>query len=211
MCRCKQAITRSDDDTEQQRFTNSKEERKPRRRRTRRTRAESGTSLTHRTGCKVLSRVNHQSRRGQDNLSHTGVCVVFKEFRKKETLTRENGITNGPQQLILEQFDAMNRSTSAHGFGLFAVLTDGAHDLSLEIGYRGKDAARGDVAFDLVEPGGVRRGEVQMNAREWERNSSTRLVLCAERLSAITWICLPLDWFTTMSVKIATNSAGACC
>ena len=38
----------------------------------------------------------------------------------------------------------------------------------------------------------------------------TRGVLCAERLSAITWISRPLGWLTTRSVRNATNSAEVC-
>src|SRR5207244_10728418 len=41
----------------------------------------------------------------------------------------------------------------------------------------------------------------------WARNALTRVVMCAERSSAITWICLPWGWFTTRSVRNATNSA----
>ena len=51
-------------------------------------------------------------------------------------------------------------------------MPDIAHELSFEIRHRGKDATGDDVAFDLgepqfdlVEPGGVRRGEVQMHPR----------------------------------------------
>src|ERR1700745_2377581 len=42
------------------------------------------------------------------------------------------------------------------------------------------------------------------------RNSVTRLVLCADRLSAITWISLAAGWLTTMSARKATNSAEVC-
>ena len=47
-------------------------------------------------------------------------------------------------------------------------MPDIAHELSVAIRHRGKDATGDDVAFDLgepqfdlVEPGGIRRGEVQ--------------------------------------------------
>ena len=51
-------------------------------------------------------------------------------------------------------------------------MPDRAHERSFEIGHRGKDATGEDIAFDLgeppfdlVEPGGVRRGNVQMPPR----------------------------------------------
>jgi len=54
-----------------------------------------------------------------------------------------------------------------HGFGRAVVLADVAHELALEIGHGGEDAAGDDIAldlgepeFNLVEPGRVRRGVV---------------------------------------------------
>lgn len=39
------------------------------------------------------------------------------------------------------------------------------------------------------------------------RKASTNLVLCAERLSAMTWIVRPAGWVATISCRKATNSA----
>jgi hypothetical protein len=54
--------------------------------------------------------------------------------------------------------------------------------------------ASDNVASDLglVEPRQVPRGEVHLNVGAFSENLSTRLVLCAERLPAMTWISLPL-------------------
>ena len=59
-----------------------------------------------------------------------------------------------------------------HGSGRLVVIADVAHELSLQIGHRGKDAASDDVTldlgepqFDLVEPRAVGRSEVQVNLR----------------------------------------------
>ena len=58
------------------------------------------------------------------------------------------------------------------GFRVFVVARDVAADLSGEVGQRRKDAPRqqipfnfGKPEFDLIEPRGLRRGEVQMDAR----------------------------------------------
>ena len=84
------------------------------------------------------------------------------------------------------------------GLACFVVLTDVAHELSLQVGHRGEDAAGDDVALDLgepeldlVQPGRVRRSEVQVNIGVCCEEFVDRLVLCAERLSAMTWISLP--------------------
>src|SRR5262252_423038 len=42
------------------------------------------------------------------------------------------------------------------------------------------------------------------------KNSVTCWVLCADRLSAITWISWVAGWLTTMSVRKATNSDEVC-
>ena len=96
-------------------------------------------------------------------------------------------------------------------------MADVAHELSLEIRDRSEHAASDDVALDLaepqldlVEPGGVGRSEVQMNLRVRFQEVFDRLLLWAERLSAITWISLPRGWLITMSVRKATNSAEVC-
>jgi hypothetical protein len=56
------------------------------------------------------------------------------------------------------------------GFGAAVVPTDVAHELSLEIGYGGEHTTvdhvpldLGEPQFDLVQPGRVRRSEVQMS------------------------------------------------
>lgn len=57
-----------------------------------------------------------------------------------------------------------------HGLGLLFVLTDVSHELSLQIRYGSEHTTGDHVApdlgnpqFDLVEPGRVSRGEMQMN------------------------------------------------
>src|SRR4029077_3595923 len=68
----------------------------------------------------------------------------------------------------------------------------------------------GEPRLDLVEPGRVSRSEVQVDIGCRSKNSVTCLVLCADRLSAITWISLAAGWLTTMSARKATNSAEVC-
>ncbi len=57
-------------------------------------------------------------------------------------------------------------------FRLRIVVPDIAHELSFEIQHRGKDATGDHITSDLgnpelnlVKPGGVRRGEVQLHRR----------------------------------------------
>ena len=57
-----------------------------------------------------------------------------------------------------------------HGFGLFVVLADVAHEFSLEVRHGTEDAASNDIAldlskpqFDLVEPRRIGWSVVQMN------------------------------------------------
>ncbi len=63
----------------------------------------------------------------------------------------------------------------------FVVQPDVLHQLATQIGRRGEDAARDDVAlnfgepeFDLIQPGTVGRGEMQCDAR-------VRLQPCVDR------------------------------
>ena len=72
-------------------------------------------------------------------------------------------------------------------------MPDIAHELSVAIRHRGKDATGDDVAFDLGEPqfDWLSQEEyvgVKCNGTlgSWARNASTRAVLYVERLSAIT-------------------------
>jgi hypothetical protein len=67
------------------------------------------------------------------------------------------------------------------------------HELSPQVGERGEHTASDDVALDLaelelglVEPRGVRRGEVHANARMTLQEIGDLCGLVAERLSAIT-------------------------
>ena len=85
-----------------------------------------------------------------------------------------------------------------HSLWSLVVLADVAHEFSAQVGDRGKDAARDHVTldlaepqFDLVEPGRVGRGEVHMDLRVLGKERIDLLCLCAERLSAMTWISLP--------------------
>ncbi len=48
---------------------------------------------------------------------------------------------------------------------------------------------------------------MELNVGMGGENSATALVLCAERLSAMTWICLPSGCVATTSARKATNSA----
>lgn len=72
-------------------------------------------------------------------------------------------------------------------------MTDVAHELLGEVFHRGKEAPLNHVAFDfgesqfdLVEPRRVGGGEVRMYVRVLGQEIIHRVVLCAERLSAIT-------------------------
>ena len=77
-------------------------------------------------------------------------------------------------------------------FGSAIVVTDVTHELAGQILDRGKDAAGNDIAldpgepvFDLIEPGGVGRGVMEMDFGVSGEELLNRLVLCADRLSAI--------------------------
>src|SRR6476619_1723360 len=57
-----------------------------------------------------------------------------------------------------------------NGFGFLVVLTDVAHEFFIQILDRGENPSRDDIALDLgepqfylIEPGGIRRGKMQMN------------------------------------------------
>jgi hypothetical protein len=86
----------------------------------------------------------------------------------------------------------------ADGFGIFVVEADVAQELSGEVVDGGEDAPGDDVAFDfgedqfhLIEPRGIGGCEVEMDVGMFCEESADGLVLCAERLSAMTWISLP--------------------
>ena len=72
--------------------------------------------------------------------------------------------------------------TPADRFRRLIVVADVAPDLAREIGHRGKDTAREQVAFDLgkpeldlVEPRGIRRGEVEVHVRMVQQERPNRL------------------------------------
>jgi hypothetical protein len=96
----------------------------------------------------------------------------------------------------------------------FVVVADVAHKLAREILYGIEDTSRNYVAlnfgkpnFDLVKPAGVGRGVVDRTVGLASRNSETRLVLCALKLSATTWISRPGGWLVTICARKSTNSA----
>src|SRR6266571_5580372 len=82
---------------------------------------------------------------------------------------------------------------------------------------RGEDAPGNDIALDfgkpqlhLVQPGGIGRREVEPPFGFCSRNSSTALVLWADRLSSTMWICFAHRAFFTNSRKKTINSALVC-
>jgi len=57
-----------------------------------------------------------------------------------------------------------------YGFGFLIVLTDVAHEFVVQVLDRCENPSRDDIALDLgepqfylIEPGGIRRGKMQMN------------------------------------------------
>ena len=85
-------------------------------------------------------------------------------------------------------------------------------------GNGGEDAAGDDIALDLgepqldlVEPRGVRRREVQANVADASaRNSSTRLGFVRRQIVGDDVDLFAAGWWTTMSMRKATNSADVC-
>ena len=93
-------------------------------------------------------------------------------------------------------------------------MSDIAHELSFEIRHRGKDATGDDVAFDLgepefnlVEPGRLRRGKVQMHSRVLGEERLNPRGLVRREVVGDHMNLLAGGWFTTRSVRKATNSA----
>ena len=73
------------------------------------------------------------------------------------------------------------------------VQPDVAQELLPEIGHRGEDAARDHIALDLrepeldlIEPGAIRRREVEMHGGMGRLPGGTAFVFWAERLSRMT-------------------------
>jgi hypothetical protein len=72
----------------------------------------------------------------------------------------------------------------ADRFGIFVIPSDVSTNLPRKVRDRGEDAAREQVAFDLrkpefdlVEPRGIRRREVQVHGRMVEQKGADRLGL----------------------------------
>ena len=77
-------------------------------------------------------------------------------------------------------------------------MTDVTHELAGQILDRGKDAAGnyialdpGEPVFDLIEPGGVGRGVMEMDFGMSREELLHALGLVGRRLSAMRWISLP--------------------
>jgi len=93
------------------------------------------------------------------------------------------------------------------------VLADVAHELEPQVGKRVKDATSDNVAldfgepvFNLVQPRGISRRVMDADIDVGSRKAATNFVLCAERLSAMTWIDLPVGCEATISSRKLTNS-----
>src|SRR5262249_17428251 len=68
----------------------------------------------------------------------------------------------------------------------------------------------GEPPFDLADPGGVGRGEVQLDAGWASSHRCTTGALCADRLSQITWISGPGPVCRSISSRKSRKSTARC-
>ena len=105
----------------------------------------------------------------------------------------------------------------ADRFRVFVVARDVAPDLPREIGQRGEDASREQVAFDfgkpefdLIEPGRIRRREVQMDAGMRVEKRLDLLGFMRREVIDNDVDLAPPRLRATMSPKKSTNASLVC-
>ena len=107
------------------------------------------------------------------------------------------------------------QSNATSQFWVRCCVPDVLHELSPQVGNRREYTARNDVAFDLgkpefdlVEPGGVGRSEMQVNlGMSSQKVVDLSRLMGGEVVGNPRRISLPRGWLTTMSARKATNSA----